>query len=193
MTTSLITEGMIGGGSTDSNPPVATAVSPTPSTTPGAGGGMPADYASASVTPIVLTITDLDGQSDLALIVVTALYPGGGDVIFRDGAFEPSYSVGSVLASITDGYELTILNNSGWPGALVDQPNTSVKLFVDACDKGGNVIDVEFDYEMPLAPTPAPPPGPPAPIPSPIPTSSPVYIDHVEAAIDRLPLQFRKP
>jgi len=177
----------------DVNPPIATAISPTPDTPPGASGGMPSDYTSASTTPIVFDITDEDGQDDIVQMVITAIYPTRGDFIYRNGGFGPGYDVASTITSITNGWQFSIVNNGVWPGAVDGQPNTTVKIQIDACDGGGLTASTTFDYEMPFAPVPAPSPGPPAPIPSPIPTSSPVYIDHVEAALDRLPLQFRKP
>lgn len=192
MTIALITEGMLGsgGGGGDANPPVATAISPTPNTTPGASGGMPADYPSASATPIVVDITDLDGADDLAIVIVTAMYLGGGsETVYRAGAFTPAFATSSTETSITDGIELSIDRTGGWPGAKSGTSNLAVTIQIDASDMGGNVISTPFAYEMPLVP--AQPTPAPTPVVSPYLPNSPQFVDQVATGLGRLIMQFQ--
>jgi hypothetical protein len=162
----LSTEGFVGGGgSVDANPPVAAAISPTPNTAPGAVGGMPSLYVGARATPIVITITDLDGASDLALIAVTALFIGGtSEAVYRGSSFMTGYIAGSSQGSVTNGIELSILRDAYWPGQVGSGGNLAVGIQVDAADKGGNVISTAFYYEMPatVPVAAAPPPSEPA-------------------------------
>lgn len=161
MTISLITEGLLGGGSTDSNPPVLTALTPTPNTAPGAVGGMPADYTTASITPIVISVTDSDGPTDLTFIGVSFVFlDGTTEVAYRASNFVGEYVLHSYAVSITNGRALHFQRTAGWPGATL-AGNLAVGLQVDAVDKGGNLTSNTFYYEMPLevaiVATPTPP------------------------------------
>lgn len=67
---------------------------------------------------------------DRLIVFVSFETLGVEEVIFRGNKFTPAYNGQSTIAEVTDGYDLTVRRNTGWP----DSP----KLFVHAnTDKGG--------------------------------------------------------
>lgn len=164
MSTDLSTEGFIGAiGTSGSNPPVITAITPTPNTTPGAAGGMSANYSIARSTPIVIDIADSDGAMAIVLISVTALFlDGTAETVYLGGGFSSEYS-GSSQTPITNGIQLSISRLNFWPGQVDGLGNLAVGIQVDAAGADGSVDSTAFYYEMPLAvpvpPTPGSGPG----------------------------------
>jgi hypothetical protein len=161
VSTDLSTEGFIGAaGVSGSNPPVITAVSPTPNTTPGTAGGMPGDYASARATPIVIEIADSDGAAAIVLVCVTALFlDGSAETVYLGGGFAGEYVAGSAQTNITNGYQLSIARDDFWPGQVGSGGNLAVAIQVDAAGADGSTNSVAFYYEMPAeVPVAAPPP-----------------------------------
>jgi hypothetical protein len=151
VTLPLSTEGFLGGGSSSPTAPVISVVSPTPNTAPGAAGGMPASYASAAFTPIVVDVTDADGASVIAYIHVTAKFlDGSAESVYHAGAFVGGYIAESYQNGIANGYRLNILRAAGWPGASKGG-NLAVGLVIDVVDTGGGVTSAEVYFEMPQA------------------------------------------
>jgi hypothetical protein len=128
---------------------VIAAVSPTPSTAPGAAGGMPAIYADAAVTPIVISVTSTGGASAIAFAQVTALFlDGSAEAVYRTGGFVGDYVTGSSQAGLSTGLQLTLRRDGGWPGAAVGG-NLAVGIRVDAVNTDGTVFSSVFYYQMP--------------------------------------------
>jgi len=123
--------------------PVVTTVSPTPNTAPGSVGGMPSAFNAASATPVVLTVTDADGASDLLLVMVSALFTDGtpDETVYRAGGFAAEYLAGSAQGAVTNGLQLTIGRATGWPSAFA--------LAVDVADRGGHAVSTLLLYPMP--------------------------------------------
>lgn len=128
--------------------------------------------------------------------------------IFEDDGVTPApadtdFSTGNLLRASGEAYVAalgTMLNvgvDSEWEYGLTqaetNQDATELVVMVPAQTIGMTSFGSSRSIVSLLIPSSPMPPSPPSPIPSPIPTSSPDYIDHIEAAIDRLPLQFRRP
>lgn len=123
--------------------PVITAVSPTPNTTPGSVGGMSSAFNTAAATPVVLTVTDADGASDLLLVVVSVSFIDGtpDEVAYRAGDFAAAYVAGSAQVSITNGLQITVGRGDGWPSTFT--------VNVDVVDRSGNAASASLIYLMP--------------------------------------------
>lgn len=162
-------------------------VTPSPNTTPGSGGGFPALYAAAAVTPIVLQVTNAAGAGAIAFVAITALLHGQpSETVYRDGFFEGLYDEeqnGSFVTSITNGLQFTITRGGGWIGATADT-NLVVGIVVDVVDNAGGVASTTAYFEMPAQGV----------IPSaqlqPIP-QAPGQVDHVAQALNYIADQFR--
>lgn len=172
-----------GGGGAGGTVTIA-AVTPTPNTTPGAIGGMPADYASAKMTPIVVDITDSAGASHLAYIhIMAAFLDGTMEGVVRNGSFVDAYLENSFFADLSLGFRYTIERTAGWPGKVDGGGNLAVALLIDVVDSGGNVTTQTLYYQMPQQTIGMTPPV----IPTPVPTAA----DMSAEALSLLVWQFR--
>jgi hypothetical protein len=169
-------------GQLDNVPPVITAISPTPSTTPGAAGGFSATYATARATPIVISAIDLAPGLGFLQVVVVYL-DGTAEIAYRAGAFTPAYAVGSASSNIAYGLQLSILRNQFWPGGTLAS-NLAVSLIVDAVDGDGNIASSTFYYELPVTQVAPPAPSPPV-------AAAIGAADVIDAALGRLVWQLR--
>lgn len=124
-----------GGGGGDTTPPTITIVSPTPGVLPGAPGGFPADFGTATNTPIVFTVTD--AAPGLAFLQVFFLIGGRKNLMYYRGAFEPGFAVFSRADVITNGFQFTVRADNGWPPG--DGSTTTFQIIVDALDGAGNI------------------------------------------------------
>lgn len=120
--------------------PTIAAVSPTPSTAPGAPGGFSGVYATATITDVVVRVED----DAVAFIVIFATLDGGQEVpIFQDGAFLAgwtSFSYIDVVDPTTTDYY--VRPDVGWV-------NVSVVLRFDVVDASGTYITDEFEWLLP--------------------------------------------
>jgi hypothetical protein len=141
VTMAISTEGFIGGGAqADTTAPVLAVISPTPGALPGAAGGFPADYVNATITPVVLQVTDLDPGLDYVSVVATFTDAHGvvtAETIYRRGQFVGLYVAGSYQLVIANGIELHITRTGGWPG-ITNQIST-MSFDIDALDQAGNL------------------------------------------------------
>ncbi len=150
----ISTEGFVGGGGgggSDITPPVLTVVSPTPNTVPGSVGAFAADYATASVTPIVLTATDPDGLVNILFLQVIARFlDGTTEAVYGADGFASGYTAGSSTSFPTNGIGLSIRRDRGWPAA----PTTgalAVTFVIDVIDFGGNLTSLTAKWQLPVA------------------------------------------
>lgn len=187
MSLDLSTEGFVGssssgGGGGGGGTITISFTSPTPDTAPGASGGMPSDYPSAAMTPLVVQILDTDGSAAIVYAQVAVSFQGlSTEVAYRSGGFTAAYS-GSSATEIANGIQLTLVRNIGWPGAASVLLDLAVTLTVDALDVGGTLTSALASYQMPVNPGPAQ---------TIFPTSAQGSTDHVAAALGRLPMMFR--
>jgi hypothetical protein len=135
--TTIMSEDLEEGSSSDPNPPVVSVVSPTPGVPAGSAGGFPRNLALAKETPIVLEIADL--EADLQYVCVTARFSGSSaeEVVYRRDNFRGLYVEGSTKVEDGDDVTLTIRREGGWPtaGGRIQQ----IQFAVDAIDADGNL------------------------------------------------------
>jgi hypothetical protein len=114
-----------GGGGGDTVPPTITIVSPSiPS-------GFPADWSLAKDVPVVLNVTD--AAPGIEYITVTVFFSGGQEeTVYRRGSFRGDYAGLSTQSTITNGLQLSVRRNDGWPPG-------SMTFNVDALDGDGNL------------------------------------------------------
>lgn len=139
--------------------PPAIFVAPAPFLVPGPGGGMPADYLSASNTPIVV---DVPGAPS-SLTITAILLGRGSEVVYASGAFTANYSVRSTAVAApaaegTGSTRFSILRfvasavapaPSGWPGAGAISRN-GVQILVQRVDSGSATSAIA-SWQMPAA------------------------------------------
>lgn len=123
--------------------PVITAISPTPETAPGSVGGMSSVFNTAAAMPVVLTVTDADGASDLLLVVVSVQFIDGtpDEIAYRAGSFATDYVAGSAQVSVTNGLQITVGRADGWPSTFT--------INVDVVDRSGNAASASLNFLMP--------------------------------------------
>lgn len=129
-----------GGGSSETTPPAVGIVSPTPGAAPGAVGGFSGDFAIASATAIVLTMSDASGIGAQVVYARFRNYPKLGEiaeVVYAMGNFVGNYVKLSSQAFATGTLTLTCRRDNGWPvgtGVAGDITFTAI-----AVDVHGNV------------------------------------------------------
>ncbi len=178
----LATDGYYGSGGTndgDTDPPVIAPISPLPAIAPGNAGGFPPDYATASLTPIIIDITDLD--PGLQLVTVMLRYDANEpeQIVYRQGVIRTGFAAESAVITIGTGIEVVILPDDLWPSGGTDP--SFVLIDIDATDLVGNVTTASFVYQLP----------PVSPSTLEIPAAAPGSLDHTAAALGRLREQFR--
>lgn len=119
----------VGGGS-----PSVGVIGPAANTTPGALGAFPADYATASETPIVIDLLD---DSSLAYAVVFHVQVDQSRrVVYRKGNFEVGYKSYSTQETVSGHVRLHVRADAGWPPLAVE-------LDGDLVDADGNISVLE--------------------------------------------------
>lgn len=183
MSIALATDGYYGGsggiGGGDTDPPVITPVDPQPATAPGDVDGFSPDFTVASVTPIRIAVTDV--FPGLSVVYVSMAAGDESRAVFRAGSFVGEFIADSAATPITDGVELSILPDAGWPPESDATQPSFVTLTIDAVDLAGNLASSDLVWQLPPAAMARPAPGH-APV---------VGVDHVADALKRLISQFR--
>lgn len=126
----------------DPSAPTLTIVSPTPGVDPGQPGGFPIDARLAAGTEIVLRLTDTTSggtPAGIALATVRATFAALAEPepVYDRGQFVGLYIKNSYQVAITNGVELHVRREDGWPaskGVLGD-----IQFDVNIVDKAGNL------------------------------------------------------
>lgn len=101
-----------GGGGTSGSPPVVTVVAP-------AVGSLDGPFTLASETPVVIDVTDADGDLALVIITVKMALQVQTDVIFDGAEFVWPYNTdASTRVAIENGYRFTFIPREGWGGDI---------------------------------------------------------------------------
>lgn len=90
--------------------------------------------AIGDIDPDETLVVDVTDDIAIAYIAVYVTYTGTlrKETVFRRGAFEPGYSIGSAIVPIAGGYRLHIKRDTDWPEG-------SVTITIDPVDTVGNV------------------------------------------------------
>lgn len=134
---------LVTGKPIDDTKPVLAIISPTPGVQPGQPGGFPLDALQARFTPIVLTITDPEAFS---LIALMAFFPDNDDepdvITVFDGvlnAFQGRFQGGrSTVEVIANGFRFVVCPANGWP-TTEDGAVRDISFRVRAVDSNGNL------------------------------------------------------
>lgn len=130
-----------GAGSADTTPPTVLLISPL-AVAAGQPGGFSREYDVAKNTQVVLQVSDLAPGLQYAIVVVR--FVGSDDseteeVVYRRGQFRGRYRALSTQFDITNGVQLNIRRDGGWPANINTNLVSRLAFNVDATDKAGNL------------------------------------------------------